>query len=148
MGLLSSFFSKKGATVKQEMAKVENRDLMEAIVAGSLLIAYADGECEEEELKKMEQVINALPELKHFGAEVSYTIGRFHGILASGFRIGKLKVLKELEDIKGSEADRQLVFNVMLTIAESDGEVEPQEVAVLKEVAQRLGINLRDYGIE
>lgn len=148
MGFLSSFFSKKGATVKQEMAKVENRDLMEAIVAGSLLIAYADGECEEEELKKMEQVINALPELKHFGSEVSDTIGRFHSILESGFRIGKLKVLKELEDIKGSEADRQLVFNVMLTIAESDGEVEPQEVAVLKEVGQRMGINLRDYGIE
>lgn len=148
MGFLSSFFSKKGATVKQEMAKVENRDLMEAIVAGSLLIAYADGECEEEELKKMEQVISALPELKHFGSEVSDTIGRFHSILESGFRIGKLKVLKELEDIKGSEADRQLVFNVMLTIAEADGEVEPQEVAVLKEVGQRLGINLRDYGIE
>lgn len=148
MGFLSSFFSKKGATVKQEMAKVENRDLMEAIVASSLLIAYADGECEEEELKKMEQVINALPELKHFGSEVSDTIGRFHSILESGFRIGKLKVLKELEDIKGSEADRQLVFNVMLTIAEADGEVEPQEVAVLKEVGQRMGINLRDYGIE
>lgn len=64
------------------------------------------------------------------------------------FRIGKLKVLKELEDIKGSDADRQLVFNVMLTIAEADGEVEPEEVAVLKEVGQRLGINLRDYGIK
>lgn len=35
-----------------------------------------------------------------------------------------------------------------MTIAESDGEIEPEEVKVLKEVASMLGINLRDYGLE
>jgi len=148
MGFLSNFFGKKTAGVKQEMAKVENRDLMQAIVGGALLVAYADGECEEKELTKMEQIISALPELSHFGGEINETIGRFHSILESGFRLGKLKVLKEIEDIKGNSEDKELVFTVMLTIAESDGEVEPQEVAVLKEVGQRLGLNLRDYGID
>ena len=66
MGIFGSLFGKKAANVKQELAKVENRDLMEAIVAGSILVAYADGECEEEELAKMEQVISALPE-RHSG---------------------------------------------------------------------------------
>lgn len=148
MGIFGSLFKKKANGVKQELAKVENRDLMEAICAGSLLVAYADGDCEEEEIAKMEQVISSLPELKHFGGEISETIGRFHGILEAGFRLGKLKVLKELEDIKASDDDRQLVFNVMLTIAESDGEVEPAEIKVLKEVGQKLGINLREYELE
>lgn len=148
MGFLSNFFGKKTAGVKQEMAKVENRDLMQAIVGGALLVTYADGECEEKELTKMEQIISALPELSHFGGEINETIGRFHSILESGFRLGKLKVLKEIEDIKGNSEDKEVVFTVMLTIAESDGEVEPQEVAVLKEVGQRLGLNLRDYGID
>ena len=71
MGIFGSLFGKKAANVKQELAKVENRDLMEAIVAGSILVAYADGECEEEELAKMEQVISALPELSHFGSKPS-----------------------------------------------------------------------------
>lgn len=148
MGFLSKFFGKKGQEVKQELAKVENRDLMQAIVGGALLVAYADGECEEAELAKMEQVISALPELINFGSEISETIGRFHSLLEAGFRLGKLKVLKEIEDIKGSDDDKQLVFNVMLTIAEADEKVEPEEVAVIKEVGQRLGINLREYGIE
>lgn len=148
MGIFGSLFGKKAASVKNELAKVENRDLMEAIVAGSILVAYADGECEEAELAKMEQVINALPELQHFGGEISETIGRFQSILEAGFRLGKLKVMKELEDIKGSDDDRQLVFNVVLTIAEADGEVEPAEVKVLKEIGQRLNINLREYELD
>lgn len=148
MGIFGSIFGKKASTVKQELAKVENRDLMEAIVAGAILVTYADGECEEAELAKMEQVISALPELSHFGSEISETIGRFQSILEAGFRLGKLKVMKELEDIKGSDEDRQLVFNVILTIAEADGEIEDAEVKVLKEVGHRLGINLREYDLE
>lgn len=148
MGIFGSLFGKKANTMKQELHKVENRDLMEAVVAGCLLVAYADGECEDAELEKMEQVIGALPELQHFGGEISETIGRFHSILEAGFRLGKLKVMKELEDIKGNDDDRQLVFNVILTIAEADGEIEPAELKVLKEVGQRLGINLREYDLE
>ena len=148
MGIFGSFFGKNAAKAKMELAKVEKRDLMEAIVAGSILVAYADGECEEEELDKMEQIIAALPELRHFGSEISETMGRFHTILESGFRLGKLKVMKELEDIKASDDDKLLTFNVILTIAEADGEVEEAEARVLKEVGQKLGINLREYGLE
>lgn len=148
MGIFGSLFGKKAANVKQELHKVENRDLMEAVVACSILVAYADGECEDAELAKMEQVISALPELKHFGSEISETIGRFHSLLEAGFRLGKLKVMKEIDDIQANDDDRQLVFNIALTIAEADGEIEPQELKVLKEIGQRLGINLREYDLE
>lgn len=56
MGIFGSLFGKKAANVKQELHKVENRDLMEAIVAGSILVAYADGECEDAELKVLKEV--------------------------------------------------------------------------------------------
>ena len=148
MGFFSKMFGKKASEAKNEMTKIENRDLMQAIVGGSLLVAYADEECEPDELAKMEQVISSLPELKHFGPEIHETIAQFRGQLEAGFRIGKQRILKEIEEIKGDDDERYLAFNAMVTIAESDGEIESKEVMVLKEVGQRLGINLREYGLE
>ena len=148
MGFFSKMFGKKAAAAKANMHNVENRDLMQAIVGGCLLVAYADGSCEEEELKKMEQVITALPELKHFGNEIQETIGTFRSQLEAGFRIGRQKILKEISEIKGNDDERYIVFNTIITIAEADGEVSPEEVTVLKDVAQMLGISLREYGIE
>jgi len=36
----------------------------------------------------------------------------------------------------------------MLTIAEADGEVDPTELAILKEVGNTLGIRMSDFGID
>ena len=148
MGFFSKMFGKKVQEGKAELAKVENRDLMQAIVGGALLVAYADGECEDAELAKLDKTINALPELQHFGSEISETINMFRMQFETGFRIGRQKAMKEIEDLKASPDEKLLCFNVMVTIAESDGEIEPEEVKVLKEVASMLGINLRDFGIE
>lgn len=38
-------FKKKAAEARANLHKVENRDLMEAIVAGAVLVSYADGDC-------------------------------------------------------------------------------------------------------
>jgi tellurite resistance protein TerB len=54
-------FKKKTAAVKVELKKVENRDLMEAIVGGCLLVAAADGEIEKEETAKLDQLLRSIP---------------------------------------------------------------------------------------
>lgn len=147
MGIFG-FFGKKGANIKKELKKVENRDLMQAIAGGSLLVAYADGECSQEEVDKMEAIIVSLPELAHFSGELSQTIDYFRKQFEASYRVGRQKVLKELDDIQASDDDKELVFNIMVTIAEADGEIGEKEFVVLKDVAQRLGVNLRDYGLE
>ena len=147
MGLFT-MFGKKKQEVKQNLAKVENRDLMQAIVGGSMLVAHADGTCEESELSKLDKTISALPELQHFGSEISDTINRFRQQFEVGFRIGRQKALKEIEDLKASPDEKLLCFNVMVTIAEADGEIGPEETKVLKDVATLLGINLREFGLE
>lgn len=148
MGFFGNMFGKKKEEMKQSLAKVENRDLMQAIVGGAMLVAYADGECEESELSKLDKTINALPELQHFGSEISETINMFRQQFEVGFRIGRQKALKEIADLKVSPDEKMLCFNVMVTIAEADGEIEPEEKKVLMDVASTLGINLRDYGLE
>lgn len=141
-------FKKQAAAAKQEVKKIENRDLMEAIVGGCLLVAAADGEIEKEETETLEKLLSSNKALEGFGNEIGQTMNRFEKQLDAGFRIGKMKILREIRDIAKDPQDAEEVFINMITIAESDGEVEPEEVAILAEVGKELGLSLRDYGIE
>ena len=54
--MFGKLFGKKVASAKVELKKVENRDLMEAIIGGCLLVSAADGEIEPAEHKVLEEV--------------------------------------------------------------------------------------------
>ena len=57
--MLGKLFGKRVGAARAEVKKVENRDLMQAVVGAMVLIAYADGECERSELDKIERLIGA-----------------------------------------------------------------------------------------
>lgn len=141
-------FKKKAAAAATEMKKVENRDLMEAIIGGCLLVAAADGEIDADEISNLEKQISSNPSLKHFGGEIGQVMNTFTQMLDAGFLIGKMKILREIEDIKNDSAHAEEVFVNMVVIAGADGEVDEKEIAILKEVAQKLGVRYQDYGIE
>ncbi|MFU0756930.1 Co-chaperone protein DjlA [Serratia marcescens] len=143
MGFLG--FGKKVAAAKVELKKVENRDLMEAIVGGCLLVAAADGTIEKEETAKLDQLLRSNPRLGHYGNEITALITRFTEQLEAGFRVGRMNILREIEDIKNTPTEAEEVFVNMLTIAEADGEIEPEEQKVLEDVGRRLGLRVDDY---
>lgn len=141
-------FKKKAGAVKVEMKKVENRDLMEAIVGAMVLIAYADGDCEKEELDKIERLIRANENLAHFGSEITQIMGRFVEYMDAGPRLGTIKIMREITDIKSNAKDAEEVFVSAITIAEADGEIEPSELKVLANLGRELGLRVQDFGIE
>lgn len=146
-GFSKKLFGKASGEVKQELAKVENRDLMQGICGAALLIAAADGEIEPSEIAKLEATIRALPALQHFGAEISQTVQRFTDQLNAGFLLGKTQIMREIRDCKHSQQEAEDIFVVALTIAQADGEVDDKEQAVMVQIARELGINPRDYGL-
>ncbi|WP_085696304.1 tellurite resistance TerB family protein [Pseudomonas sp. B26(2017)] len=146
--MLGKLFGKKFGKAKAELKKVENRDLMEAIVGGCILVAAADGEIEKTELDKIDQLIRSNKNLDHFGSEITATLGRFTEQLNAGFRVGRMNIMREIEDIKSNPLDAEEVFVNMITIAEADGEIEAGELKVLSEVGRLLGLRLADFGIE
>ena len=136
------FFKKFTRSAKQ----VVNQNIMEAIVAASMLVAASDGEIEKKELDVLDKLLANNDLLSAFKpAEIRKTIDRYAGILEAGFRVGKLKMLKEIGDISDNADQSEEVFVTALTIAEADGEIEPAELAVLKEIGRTLGINLANY---
>lgn len=138
-------FGKKVNKVKAEVKKLENRDLLEAIVGGCLLVAAADGEIEDAEVKKIDSLLRTNKNLAHFGGEITELVNRFSERLQSGYRVARAEILREIEDIKSEQQQKEDVLLNMLTIAEADGDIEEKEQKELEAVAQRLGLRVQDY---
>jgi tellurite resistance protein TerB len=141
-GLKKKLFG-AGRTIK----KLENRDLMQAIVGGCLLVAAADGEISKNEAAQIDIQIRANKALEHFGAEITKTVNLFTEQLQAGFRLGRMNIMREIRDIKNNPADAEEVLVNMLTVAEGDGSISPEEMKVLDEIAVELGLRLKDFGV-
>lgn len=143
-----NLFSKKSKEVAANLKKLENRDLAEGLVGACLLVAYADGECEPEELANMNAQLEAHPALQGFGSEIGKMVDSFNKRLEAGFLIGKTQIMREIKDCTHNENEAEDIFVAAITIAQADGEIEPEEVVVLKDIGKALNLTLSSYGIE
>ena len=139
---------KKLFGAKRAVKKLENRDLMQAIVGGCLLVAAADGEISKNEAAQIDIQIRANKNLEHFGQEITATVNLFTEQLQAGFRLGRMNIMREIADIKNNPLDAEEVFVNMITVAEGDGNISPDELKVLAEVGVQLGLRPKDFGIE
>lgn len=138
-------FKKKAAAAQVTLHKVDNRDLMEAIVAGAVLVAYADGDCSAEELTTLQGIIENNDNLKHFGSEIGTTIDKYSGMYESGKRLAKVKLMKELADVQADEEQKIEAFIIAIEIADADGDIDDAELAILKEIGKQYGLNPDNY---
>lgn len=139
---------KKLFGAKRAVKKLENRDLMQAIVGGCLLVAAADGEISKNESAQVDLQIRANKNLEHFGSEITNQVNLFTEQLQAGFRLGRMNIMREIADIKNNPLDAEEVFVNMLTVAEGDGNIGPEELKVLAEIGQALGLRVKDFGID
>ena len=146
--MFGKLLGKKASSAKAELKKIENRDLMQAIVAGGLLVASADGQIEKEEQAALEALMRANPSMAHFGSEITETINRFSEMLSAGGTLARVKIMREIGDIKGTPQDAEEAYACMIDIAQSDGEIEPAELKALAEIGRTLGLRPQDFGVE
>lgn len=128
--------------------KVENRDLMEAILGGNLLVAAADGEIEKEESQKIERLARSSDNLKHFGSEIPKAIQKMADWLEADFGLGRSRIMKEIRDVANNDEQVEEVMLNMIAVAKADGEVEPGERRVIEEIARELGYRLTEEHFE
>lgn len=144
--MFGKLFGKKGREARQAMAKLENRDLMQAIVYGCFYVAAADGDIEPAELDKIERLLRNEPKLTGFGTELNQCIDKAKSDFNDGgARIIRMNAERELADVAHTPADAETVLNMMLTVAEADGEIEAEETTVLERAASKLNLRLKDY---
>ncbi|AUM59652.1 tellurite resistance [Pseudomonas phage PMBT3] len=147
-GAIGRILGKKAVNSMAELKKVENKDLMEAIVAASLLVAYADGSCGDDEILKLDELVRSNPALAHFGSEISQTINRISAQLKANFLVGRVHVKREIGDIKNNKQDAEEVFVNAIAMAQADGDISADEKKVLQEIGREFGLRLEDYGLQ
>lgn len=141
---IKKLFSKKASAIKESAAKINNKDLVEAVVSGSLLVAFADGSCDDSEIASLEAVIASDDQFDAWRSEVPGLIAKYAQKFTAGYKLGKLTALREIGDLKSTKADAELALVCIITVADQGG-VSDEEKAVLKEIADALGLRLETY---
>lgn len=125
----------------------QNKDYLEAVCAAAALVANADGEIEDAERSKVGRILQAHPVLgKMYQPNViEQTVDTMFKRAKDAS--GRQSLARELDDIKGRDGGQMAedVYLVALDVAHADGEVEPEEEAVLKKIASRLGVDTSKF---
>lgn len=141
-GAFKKAFGAAGKEIKAEYG--QNKDFLEAVCAGCALVAAADGDIEESEKRKVVSIITNHAKLgKLYQQSVIEQTADMMFKRAKDVS-GRNQLARELDDIKGRPDGAEMaedVYLIALDIANADGELEPQEEAVLKKIAARLGVD-------
>lgn len=149
MGLFN-FLKGKGTeaavAANQKMVRLENKDLVEAVVFGSVMMAHADGELEDSELENLQKQLEGNDIFEGFPqAELGKMIDKACGYFKMGAIMGNKKCSDELKDVKNNPKHADEVMTAVLTIAFADGELEESEKKCAEKIAGILNVRLKDY---
>jgi tellurite resistance protein len=145
-------FGRKLAGALSREVKAEygqNKDFLEATCAVVALVAFADGQLENEEKDKAKKVITGHAQLSKI-----YNSSDIESTMETMFKraesfSGRQALLRELDDVKDKGAQMgEDCYLVGLDIAHADGELEEAEAKVLTQIANRLNVDLKKLGLQ
>jgi len=129
------------ATLNAEINKFKSKDLLEAIVAASAMVAYADGQVSSEEKQKLMGYLRTSEQLKYFDQNDVIKIFQkyvekyeFDAVIATG------EVMAAVNKFKG-KPQAQLVVRVCCAIGASDGDFDETEKAVVRRMCSELALD-------
>ncbi len=135
-------------SLKNEMTKFKNKDLMEGIVAGCALVAYADGNVSSAEKQKMVGFIKQSEALQLYDIDlVLASFTKFVTKFEFDGVIGKGEALQAIAKLKKKEAEARLLVRVCCAIGASDGNFDAQERATVSEICRELGLDPKDFDL-
>ncbi|WP_071673182.1 tellurite resistance TerB family protein [Nioella nitratireducens] len=131
-----------------EVSKFKNRTFMEATVAACAMVAAADGTISAEEKQKMAGFIRNSDELKHFSmTDVIAFFEKVVGNFDFDADIGKAEALKVIGRLRGNEEQARVMVRVACAIGASDGDFDPNERSVVRDICKELGLNPSDFDL-
>jgi tellurite resistance protein TerB len=136
----------KANELKTEALKFKNKDFMNAAMAGSALIAIADGSVSSEEKQKMIKFIESNDALSIFTtSDVIKSFQDYVGQLEFDKDIGEAKAYQALGRMKSNVEASRLLMRMIIGIAAADGVFDADEKAVAVKIAKELGLNPVDF---
>ncbi|MGZ8137649.1 MAG: tellurite resistance TerB family protein [Methylococcaceae bacterium] len=136
----------KANELKTEALKFKNKDFLNAAMAGSALIAMADGSISSEEKQKMIKFIESNDALSIFTTgDVIKAFQDFVGQLEFDKDIGEAKAYQALGKMKSNVEAARLLMRMIIAIASSDGNFDFSEKRVAAKIATELALNPAEF---
>ena len=112
----------KANELKTEALKFKNKDFLNAAMAGSALVAMADGSISSEEKQKMIKFIESNDALSIFTtSDVIKAFQDFVGQLEFDKDIGEAKAYQAIGKMKSNTEASRFLVRMIIAIASSDG---------------------------
>lgn len=140
---LRKAFNSDAASTTPPLASSQR--LLEAIAAGCVMVAYADGTCSDGEVDRIERLLKANDSLKPVLNLMSKTINSAMELMEAGPRLGQTKLMRELDKIKDEPDQVEEAIASILTVAESDNDISKEELRVIALICERLGTTINNY---
>ncbi len=139
----------KAGELKTEALKYKNKDFMNASMAGSALIAMADGSISSEEKQKMIKFIETHDALSIFTTnDVIKSFQDFVAQIEFDKDIGEAKAYQALGKMKSNIEASRLLMRMIIAIAASDGNFDDDEKNVAIKIAKELALNPSEFELQ
>ncbi len=136
----------KANELKTEALKFKNKDFLNAAMAGSALVAMADGSISSEEKQKMIKFIENNDALSIFTtSDVIKAFQDFVAQLEFDKDIGEAKAYQALGKMKSNSEASRLLVRMIIAIASSDGMFDGDERRVAVKIAKELAIDPAEF---
>ena len=130
----------KANELKTEALKFKNKDFLNAAMAGSALVAMADGSISSEEKQKMIKFIESNDALSIFTtSDVIKAFQDFVGQLEFDKEIGEAKAYQAIGKMKSNTEASRLLVRMIIAIASADGLFDNDEKKIAVKIAKELG---------
>ena len=136
----------KANELKTEALKFKNKDFLNAAMAGSALIAMADGSISSTEKQKMIKFIESNDALSIFTtSDVIKAFQDFVSQLEFDREIGEAKAYQAIGIMKSNTEASRLLVRMIIAIASSDGNFDHDEKKIAVNIAKELALNPSEF---
>ncbi len=131
-----------------EIKQAKNEHLMEGIVAGCALVAYADGWVTTEEHDRMVSLIRRFEPIAAFGIDdVMASFESVTSAFVAGQADGEAAAYEAVAGVKGEGQYPVLLVTTCCAIADADGGFDAEERKVVMQICSVLGLDAADFGV-
>ena len=138
----------KANELKAEALKFKNKDFLHAAMAGSALLALADGEVTPDEKRKMVKFIENYEPLSVFKTtEIINSFNDFVSQLEFDNELGEAKALQAIGKMKKNDEAARLILRLVIAIGAADGDFDDYEKAMARKIALELSLEPADFDL-
>jgi tellurite resistance protein TerB len=125
-----------------------DRELMEGVVAGCAMTAYADGWVTAEERRRMLGLIRGFEPVRAFGVdEVVHEFERLTDRFDEDHALGEAEALGIIAALKGRETQGELLVQTCCAIADADGGFDAEERQAVIRICETLALDPARFGL-